>query len=563
MAPELAYYIKVNIGIALFYAFYRLFFYKDTFFQWRRYAMLSFLVISMLYPLMSIQSWIKEQEPISHIATIYAQTVLPEMEIKPDSNNKWAEIVTNIVPYIYYTVVILLFVRFLIQLFSICILALRSRKIEINGITVRIPKKASSPFSFFRWIFISPELHTEKEAEEILIHEETHAQQMHSIDVILSEIITTLCWINPFAWLLKREIRNNLEYMADDRVVLSGHDTKSYQYHLLGLANQKAAANLYNGFNVLPIKNRITMMNKKRTKNIGKTKYLIFMPLAALLMIISNIEAVARVTDRFSEKILPNSSINENSKENSSEYNETEITTNLPEPQQGKSTPYRAVELMPQFPGGKKALLKYITSNLKYPVQAQESKIQGKVYIRFVVTENGTVTNATIMRSLDKYCDKEALRVIKSMPKWEPGKQNGVNVPVYYVIPIKFSLDKNNTSIKDKKSAIKGGHEEAYTVVQEMPSFPGGEPALLEYIFNNLKYPAQSMRKGTQGKVYVRLTVAKDGSVQNPTILRSLDSYCDKEAIRVLKGLPRWIPGKQNGENVPVYYIIPISFKLQ
>lgn len=563
MAPELAYYLKVNIGIALFYAFYRLFFYKDTFFQWRRYAMLSFLVISMLYPLMNIQNWIKEQEPISQIATIYAQTILPEMEIRPDSNNKWSEIVSNIMPYVYYTGVIILFARFLIQLFSICILALRSRKIEINGITVRTPKKASAPFSFFSWIFISPELHTEKEAKEILVHEETHAQQKHSIDVIMSEIITILCWINPFAWLLKREIRNNLEYMADNRVVLSGHDTKSYQYHLLGLANQKAAANLYNNFNVLPIKNRITMMNKKRTKNIGKTKYLMFMPLAALLMIISNIEAVARVTDRFSEKILPNSSINEDSKGNSSDYNQIETITNLPEPQQGKNTPYTLVEVMPKFPGGEKALLKYIASNLKYPVQAQENKIQGKVYIRFVVTENGTVTNATIIRSLDKYCDKEALRVIKSMPKWEPGKQNGVNVPVYYVMPIKFSLGNNKAATKSKDQAIKGAHEEAYTVVQEMPRFPGGESALLEHIFKTLKYPAQSQKNGIQGKVYVRVTIAEDGSVQDPTILRSLDTYCDKEAIRVMKNLPKWTPGKQNGENVPVYYVIPISFKLQ
>lgn len=186
MATELIYFLKINIGIALFYAFYRLFFYRDTFFQWRRYALLSFLVISLFYPLMNIQDWVKEQEPINQIATIYAQTILPDVVIKPDNSNKWTEIITNIVPYVYYSGVILLFTRFIIQLSCICILALRSKKTKINGITVRIPVKASAPFSFFRWIFISPELHTEKEAKEILIHEETHVQQMHSIDVILS-----------------------------------------------------------------------------------------------------------------------------------------------------------------------------------------------------------------------------------------------------------------------------------------------------------------------------------------------------------------------------------------
>ena len=451
MEPELAYYLKANIGIALFYAFYRLFFYKDTFFQWRRYAMLSFLVISTLYPLMNLQNWIKEQEPINLIATIYAQTILPGIEIKPDNGDKWTEIITNIVPYVYYSGVILLFTRFIVQLFSICILALRSKKTKINGITVRIPTKASAPFSFFRWIFISPELHTEKEAKEILVHEETHVQQMHSIDVILSEVITILCWINPFVWLLKREIRNNLEYMADDNVILSGHDTKSYQYHLLGLANQKAAANLYNSFNVLPLKNRITMMNKKRTKNIGKTKYAIFIPLAALLMLVSNIEAVARVTSKLTEDLDVSLTKNESAPETAS-YTPAPITHETDSAKPKKSNIFTVVEEMPQYPGGEQELLKHIATNLKYPVEAQKAKEEGRVYIRFTVTENGDVEDPTIMRSVYPSLDNEAKRIISSMPKWTPGKQKGKNVSVYYVIPIQFKLGSSPANLKRNAS---------------------------------------------------------------------------------------------------------------
>ena len=121
-------------------------------------------------------------------------------------------------------------------------------------------------FSFFHWIFIHPESHTESEISEIITHEETHARQYHSADVLVSEIMCTFCWFNPFVWLMKREVRGNLEYMADHRVLETGHDSKSYQYHLLGLAHHKAAANLSNSFNVLPLKNRIKMMNKRRTK---------------------------------------------------------------------------------------------------------------------------------------------------------------------------------------------------------------------------------------------------------------------------------------------------------
>ena len=110
-------------------------------------------------------------------------------------------------------------------------------------------------FLFFHWIFIHPSSHTEEEFNEILTHEQTHARQWHSIDVIISELVCIFCWCNPFAWLMKREIRTNLEYMADARVLENGYDSKTYQYHLLGLSHQKAAATIYNSFNVLPLKN--------------------------------------------------------------------------------------------------------------------------------------------------------------------------------------------------------------------------------------------------------------------------------------------------------------------
>lgn len=95
---------------------------------------------------------------------------------------------------------------------------------------------------------------------------------------------------------------------------------------------------------------------------------------------------------------------------------------------------------MPQFPGGDKELLSYIAKNLHYPVIAAENGIQGKVFVRFVVSATGKVEDVTVVRSLDPNCDKEALRVICSLPQWIPGKQNGRNVPVYYTVPITFKI---------------------------------------------------------------------------------------------------------------------------
>ena len=306
MTPELAYFLKINVAIALFYAFYRLFFHKDTFFHWRRTALLCFFGISLLYPLLNIQEWIKEQEPMVAMADLYATIILPEqiIEAPQETTANWQELIPQILGFIYWTGVLLLALRFLIQLGSIIRLHFLCPKSTIQGSRVHILKKGTGPFSFFHWIFIHPESHTESEISEIITHEETHARQYHSADVLVSEIMCTFCWFNPFVWLMKREVRGNLEYMADHRVLETGHDSKSYQYHLLGLAHHKAAANLSNSFNVLPLKNRIKMMNKRRTKEIGRTKYIMFLPLAALLMIVSNIEVVARTTERFAKEVM-------------------------------------------------------------------------------------------------------------------------------------------------------------------------------------------------------------------------------------------------------------------
>jgi len=102
---------------------------------------------------------------------------------------------------------------------------------------------------------------------------------------------------------------------------------------------------------------------------------------------------------------------------------------------------YQVIEQMPQYPGGESELMSYIAKNLKYPVIAQENGIQGKVILRFVVSKSGVVDKIEVVRSLDPACDKEAVRVVKTLQRWIPGKQNGVNVSVYYTLPIAFKLE--------------------------------------------------------------------------------------------------------------------------
>ncbi|MDR1880559.1 MAG: TonB family protein [Tannerellaceae bacterium] len=457
MSQEAIYLLKVNVALVLFYAFYRLFFYKDTFFVWRRSLLLAFLGLAVVYPLLNIQEWIREQEPINGIILTYSD-IWSDITVTPTESAGWQSLVLTVAAGCYRTVAALLALRFVVQLGRIFHLAWRSRRAVIGGTNVYLLDKPSGAFSFFRFIFLYPDAHREGEVDKILTHERTHASEWHSIDVVISEWMCILCWMNPFAWLLKREMRYNLEYLADNTVLRSGYDSKSYQYLLLGLTHShKAAANLYNNFNVSHLKKRISMMNTTRSHAIGKVKYLLFLPLTAALMLFSNMDAIAHVTKKVvaddpslnpavlvAEKVVINFSSH-----TFISFNPATLVAEKPDaPQEKKKTVYAVVETMPQFPGGTDALMKFVNTNLRYPKEAQEKGIQGRVILTFVINDDGRISDIEVTRGVDPLLDAEAVRLIESMPKWTPGKQRGKDVCVKYNLPIMFRLQQGTGDAK-------------------------------------------------------------------------------------------------------------------
>ena len=546
MAPEWIYLLKANVGITLFYAFYKLFCQRDTFFRWRRYALLSFLGISFLYPLIDIQNWVKEQPAMNELADYYATLMVDETIVASPTVTDAPQLpsLMTIAMYIYLVGVIALSLRFLAQLLSICRMRWSGKSVYLNGQRIISLPSEANPFSFFDWIFIYlPQLDKESQ-DEILTHEQTHARQWHSLDVIISEIINIICWFNPFSWLLKTEIRLNLEYLADNQVTETMNDCKQYQYHLLGLAHTKKETGLCNNFNVSHLKRRIIMMNKKRTRTAGRIKYALFAPLAAALLLASNISCV------------------------STEKNE-EALSSAPEESRAVKAPegeiYQVVEEMPEFPGGMGECMKFIGKNIKYPAEAIEKGIQGRVIIQMVVTKEGDIAEAKVVRNIDPLLDAEALRVINSMPKWKPGKQKGEAVNVKYTIPVMFRLG-NGSDINPAKEST-GTPEtvdenSVYQVVEEMPEFPGGMAECMKFLGENIKYPTQAQENGKEGRVIVQFVVNRDGSIVEPSVVRGVDPELDAEALRVISIMPKWKPGKQRGKAVRVKYTIPVMFRL-
>jgi len=205
----------------------------------------------------------------------------------------------------------------------------------------------------------------------------------------------------------------------------------------LQLSYQIPENQLINKFNISPLKKRITMMNQQKTKKAGMFKYAMIVPLALVLVLSSNAETIVNST----KEALAST---KNPEVNILKENKTQVTTvrdkKQTKQQSDNNKIYTVCDKMPQFPGGEKEMLNYIGLNIKYPVIAQQNGIQGKVIARFEVSKTGKVEKAEIVRSLYFECDKEALRVINSMPHFIPGEQNGEKVSVYYTLPITFRL---------------------------------------------------------------------------------------------------------------------------
>ncbi len=551
----MVYFLKINVAIALFYAFYRLFFYKDTFFTWRRTALLCFFAVSAIVPLFNIQTWIEQQEPMAAMADLYATVVLPELTLTPQPETDWKQLLADGIGIAYWLVVALLAARFLVQLTGIIRLGRRCPTQKIDDTTVHLLPRPEGPFSFFRWIFVYPDAHTGEELHEILTHERTHARQWHSVDVMIGELACIVCWFNPFAWLMKREIRTNLEYMADEKVLETGHDSRTYQYHLLGLSHHKAAATIYNSFNVLPLKKRITMMNKRRTRAIGRTKYLMFLPLAALLMIVSNIEAVARATQKITAEVMEAVTPAETPEVQPQPENIATLPKQEPDNIAPSSQPEMNVAPIPQQEKSKKVTYKgkIVDDEAGNPISDVKIIVDHKYQ---------SITKSTV--------NAQGEFRIETSPEasilFEHTKSDGSKLVRFCTPKVLAQMNPDNMVIElipyiDIKTAAT--EADVYEVVENMPEFPnGGMTALMKYLSNNIRYPEAAHKAGIQGRVTVQFVVGKDGSIGNVSILRGVNADLDAEAIRVISSMPKWKPGTQKGEPVKVKYTVPVMFRL-
>jgi len=290
------YLIKSSAILAIFYFCYNLFLQRDTFFQSHRWFFIVGLITAILIPLVVIPIYITVQ-PQEFIYTVSNLAYSNENTITPID---WNRVLTTI----YFLGVSIFATRLLIHIYSLVSLIIRNKKQRSGKFIFVKVEDNISPFSFFNWIVFNPNQFKQTELEQIITHEKVHANQFHSIDILLIQIASVVFWCNPLIWFYKKELHQNLEFIADNEAQKQVSCEKSYQHLLLKASMPNYQMALTNNFYNSLIKKRIVMLHKNRSKNRNHWKFILILPLLALFIMSFNTKEI--IVDTESSKSIIN-----------------------------------------------------------------------------------------------------------------------------------------------------------------------------------------------------------------------------------------------------------------
>ena len=412
----LPYIIKSALTLALLYTCIMPLLEKETFHRLNRIIVLGCLLLSFIIPLIHFTGGTNQT-----IDMVRQAVQLPEILIDGNADKQSVWSLTDILICIYTLGGVAMLSLTAIQTMSLMLRLRRCEHITDNrGNIIVLTDYATSPFCLFHYIVMSHDDYANNRCF-VLTHEQEHIRLRHYIDLIILQFATIIQWFNPFVWLIGKNLKAIHEFEVDEAVLNKGIDATQYQKFLVVKAVGNRLQPFANNLNKESLKRRIIMMNQKKSNRWMMLKALFVIPVATLA-----VSVFANTTDMRSMAKAANTTANS-------------ISTNNMQTKQSDKKIYKVVEEMPKFKGGDAKLMEFLMMNMKYPESAIKAKQQGRAVVGFVVGKDGTVSDVYIERST-RYdvLDNEAMRVVKSMPAWEPGKQNGKPVDVKYFVPITF-----------------------------------------------------------------------------------------------------------------------------
>ena len=530
MGAFFVYIVKSAVCLAVFYLFYRLLLSRETFHRFNRIALLGILILSCAIPFVEVT--MKEPMEVSQQLLTWEELLLmanlnrtATIETAPESVITWREALLMV----YLLGIVFFFLRNVWSLTRMLRLIKGSTLVrQENGITLITHQKKIAPFSWMKFVVIS-EKDLKENGEEILTHEYAHIRKRHSIDLLIADICIFFQWFNPASWLLKQELQNIHEFEADESVIAQGIDAKKYQLLLIKKAVGTRLYSMANSFNHSSLKKRITMMIRKKSNPWARVKYLYVLPLATVAVTVFARPEVSQPLEKISNVKV-------------SDLSDAMKTYTDKNQQNNQSAPDTKIRL-----------------SMKVVDETGQPVPQATVVI--TNTSNGTLTDDDGHFSLEVGEDQSLWISYVGMESKNISVKDCIK-QTDKTIRLTSATNELDLTVSPSapKPAVQNG--ETFTVVEQMPEYPGGMKALMGYLAENIQYPAECQRAGIQGRVIVQFVVKADGSLDNFEIKRSVNPLLDAEALRVIKTTPKWKPGTQHGKPVDVKFTIPVTFSL-
>ena len=526
MGTFLVYILKSAVCLAMFYLFYRLLLSKETFHRFNRMALLGVMLLSCLLPLVKVT--VEQASPVN------AQVMSMEDLLLMYQWNSEAVVEEGSRPFhwqeglvlVYFVGLFFVIVRHLWSLGRMLYLIRHSRCERLdNGIRLVVHRRKLAPFSWMRYIVIS-ETDLKESGHHILVHEMAHIHHRHSWDLLLTEACAWLQWFNPAIWLLKQELQNIHEYEADEEVLRQGINAKEYQMLLIKKAVGARLYSIANSFNHSSLKKRITMMIRKKSNPWARAKYLYVLPLAAV-----TVAAFAR--PEISKPLNEISSVKVN---DLSAVLETYADKNVSNPAE--------------------------KTKLKMKVVDEEGKPIIAATVLVANTTNGTLTDENGNFTLEVGSDQSIQVAYIGMSTVTMSVKDCLKKADQTIVLTESDTKKYVKVVASAPQTVVSD-DQTFSVVEQMPEYPGGMRAGLEFMARNLRYPTKAREAGKQGRVIVQFVVRKDGSLSDFKVLCPVDPWLDAEAIRVISTMPKWKPGMQDGKPVSVKFTLPVTFMLE
>jgi TonB family protein len=418
MMSFLLYQLWAAFGIAVFAVIYYLLFRKETFYRFNRIYLVSAVVLPMILPAIHLAPFQSDKGLLP--VAIKSVTVMASKVYEPGIQ---ANHTFHFLPLLYCIIALLLTIYLIYQVAGILQLLRRHNIEDMDGHKVVMIPYGTHTFSFFNLVFIPPALSSGSEYKQVVCHELAHVRQFHSLDILLFQIIKILQWFNPFIYLMETMLKETHEYLADEAVLKQ--DSNAGKYRLLLLSQVFGIKpGLFSFFNHSLIKNRLTMMTKRKSPTRNRLKYLIILPFLSLVILV--------VCCTKGEQVAPPPPLPPPPPA-SEEFKKAMAGT--PEPI------FIFVEKQAEFQGGDiNTFRDWIQSKIVYPKEAIDKEISGKVIIQFTVDSKGKTGDFNALRSPDPLLSEAAIQALKLSPDWTPAQQDGEDVKQQFVIPVDFTL---------------------------------------------------------------------------------------------------------------------------